>query len=402
MLKSLKIKQKPKGTKKSSASNENAFVSFRKFVKSFIDNQTSPDIKIKTGPAEYIQVLADTDPVEFVADAVEQKDLVVSAAYKQVFGNVHLMESERPLAAESQLRSGDITVMEFVRQLAKSERYRTLVFEKNSNLRAVELNFKHLLGRSPENYAEVSEHIARLANEGFDSEIDSYLDSEEYFRAFGTDIVPYYRGYQTQSGRNLAGYTYSFQLMRGSSSSDPSTPTSSYANLDKRLLDSGSSSVTAFNMEISKKVEKLPDYIRTPRSAPRRNNPKSINYVDPTDPAEIIRKALNIEYPTPEIDNGSEPAYTQPQADPTDPAEIIRRALFLDSRASRTLKRRVEEKPQPITYRPQQPKSNDPTEVIKKALEREARPPQPIYDTKEDTPPPPEPADIIRKALKLD
>lgn len=85
------------------------------------------------------------------------------------------MESERVIEAESQLKSGQINVMEFIRQLAKSERYRAPVFEKNSNLRTIELNFKHLLGRAPESYAEISEHIARIANEGFNAEIDSYI-----------------------------------------------------------------------------------------------------------------------------------------------------------------------------------------------------------------------------------
>ena len=97
----------------------------------------------------------------------EAVDAVIYAAYKQVFGNAHLMDSERSPLADSQLRSGQITVMEFVRQLAKSDRYRTLFFESCTNLRSVELNFKHLLGRAPKNSEEVSYHIQLLSEKGF-------------------------------------------------------------------------------------------------------------------------------------------------------------------------------------------------------------------------------------------
>ncbi|MEM9117127.1 MAG: phycobilisome rod-core linker polypeptide [Cyanobacteria bacterium P01_F01_bin.56] len=183
--------------------------------------------------------------------SLEQLDLVITAAYKQVFGNAHLMESERCADAESKLRDGQITVLDFVRQLAKSDRYRTLFFENNSNLRFVELNFKHLLGRSPETSAEISEHIQILATGGFEAEIDTYLDSDEYFKTFGMATVPYYRGYQTQVGKKLSGYLHSFQLLRGVSSSDKSISGDFYKQLDGALLGDRYSPIT----ELSKVPE---------------------------------------------------------------------------------------------------------------------------------------------------
>ncbi len=155
------------------------------------------------------------------------------------------MESERAPQIESQLRSGQITVMEFVRALAKSERYRALFLESCSNLRAIELNFKHLLGRAPENQAEISEHIKLLVEKGWEAEIDSYLDSDEYFQSFGTSIVPYWRGYKTQTGKNLAGFTHSFQLLRGASSSDRSNNRDTYIELDQTLLSNHSNPIKA-------------------------------------------------------------------------------------------------------------------------------------------------------------
>ncbi|NEP86671.1 MAG: phycobilisome Linker polypeptide [Okeania sp. SIO2C2] len=200
----------------------------------------------------YIKAFADSKPTElFTGDSVGNQQLVIEAAYKQVFGNAHLMESERLPQIESQLSSGQITVREFVRQLAKSDRYRALFFEKYSNLRTIELNFKHLLGRAPANYAEISEHIKILTEKGFAAEIDSYINSDEYTQTFGENIVPYYRGYETQTGKNLTGFTHSFQLLRGASSSDKSISTNTYAKLDRAVLSDRSNQITDFSVDVN-------------------------------------------------------------------------------------------------------------------------------------------------------
>ena len=76
----------------------------------------------------------------FVSDAVElraiatEEDLqvVIRAAYRQVLGNAHLMESQHLTRTESLLRNGDITVRAFVRQVAKSDLYQSLFFNTNS------------------------------------------------------------------------------------------------------------------------------------------------------------------------------------------------------------------------------------------------------------------------------
>jgi len=245
----------------------------------------------------YIKAFADSKPIElFTGDSVEKQQLVIEAAYKQVFGNAHLMESERLPQIESQLFSGQITVMEFVRQLAKSERYRALFFDKCSNLRAIELNFKHLLGRSPENYAEISEHIKILTEKGLEAEIDSYLDSDEYYQTFGQNIVPYYRGYKTQTGKNLTGFTHSFELLRGASSSDKSISQDTYAELDRTLLSDRSNQITDFFGDVnakdltSKGVESKP---KQSQQIPPSEYPV-YNGSSVTDTVELVRKVLNL------------------------------------------------------------------------------------------------------------
>ncbi|NEP42876.1 MAG: photosystem I reaction center subunit XII, partial [Okeania sp. SIO2H7] len=140
---------------------------------------------------------------------------VIRAVYKQVLGNPHIMESERFVSAESELCNGELTVREFVRAVAKSDFYRRRYFESCAPYRFVELNFKHLLGRAPTDQSEVSEHICRCIEEGYEAEIDSYLDSEEYNSSFGDNIVPYDRGAKSLTGQKQISYNRTLSLYQG-------------------------------------------------------------------------------------------------------------------------------------------------------------------------------------------
>ncbi|WP_425500572.1 phycobilisome rod-core linker polypeptide [Sodalinema gerasimenkoae] len=42
------------------------------------------------------------------------------------------------------------------------------------------MNYKHLLGRAPYDESEVIFHLDLYQNEGYDADIDSYVDSVEY------------------------------------------------------------------------------------------------------------------------------------------------------------------------------------------------------------------------------
>ncbi|MEM1367387.1 MAG: phycobilisome rod-core linker polypeptide [Cyanobacteria bacterium P01_H01_bin.15] len=147
---------------------------------------------------------------------------IIRAIYKQVLGNPHVMDSERLTSAESQLGDRSISVREFVRQVAKSDFYRSRFFESCAPYRFVELNFKHLLGRAPQDQRELSEHIVRCVAEGYDSEIDSYVDSDEYQAAFGENIVPYTRGTASEANPKQVGYNRIFALDRGPAQVDSS------------------------------------------------------------------------------------------------------------------------------------------------------------------------------------
>jgi phycoerythrin-associated linker protein len=145
----------------------------------------------------------------------EEVEAVIRAVYKQVLGNAHLLESERLVNGESQLRDRKITVRDFVRVVAKSEIYRARFFETTAPYRFIELNFKHLLGRAPLDQTEVSEHIRRTVESGYDADIDSYIDTDEYQAAFGENTVPYYQGNSSQVGQKQVGYNRIFSLVRG-------------------------------------------------------------------------------------------------------------------------------------------------------------------------------------------
>jgi phycoerythrin-associated linker protein len=146
---------------------------------------------------------------------LEEVKTVIRAVYKHVLGNPHVMDSERLVTAESQLCDRSISVREFVRAVAKSDFYRSRYFESCAPYRFVELNFLHLLGRAPQDQREVSEHIVRCVAEGYDAEIDSYIDSDEYQEAFGENIVPYSRGKNSESNPKQVGYNRIFVLDRG-------------------------------------------------------------------------------------------------------------------------------------------------------------------------------------------
>ena len=183
------------------------------------------------------QPFKDTAPVELHPGASDAElEVIIRAVYRQVLGNAHVMESERLTVAESQFKRGETSVREFVRQMAKSELYRSQFFDNCYRYRSIELNFKHLLGRAPDNFDEMRYHSHVLDRSGFEADIDTYIDGDEYQNAFGENIVPYYRGYRTQPGQSMLEFTNMFQLLRSASSSDKDLATNNQPQLTRALI----------------------------------------------------------------------------------------------------------------------------------------------------------------------
>ncbi|MFY7803302.1 MAG: phycobilisome rod-core linker polypeptide [Limnoraphis robusta] len=175
------------------------------------------------GPASRLGVslFEETPPLELIPGRSEEEvESIIRAVYRQVLGNAYVMESERAIVPESQFKRGQLSVREFVRAIGKSDLYRSRFFDTSPRYRFIELNFKHFLGRTPNGLEEMRIHSTILDTKGFEAEIDSYLDSNEYQNAYGESFVPYYRGYKSQPGQTMVGFTHMFAMLRGASSSD--------------------------------------------------------------------------------------------------------------------------------------------------------------------------------------
>jgi phycoerythrin-associated linker protein len=194
-------------------------------------------------------------PVEIRSNSTaDDKAIAIRAVYKQVLGNPHIMESERLVSAESQFCNGSISLREFVRAVAKSDFYRARYFEACAPYRFVELNFKHLLGRAPEDQAELSAHIRRCIEQGYEAEIDSYIDSVEYAEKFGENIVPYYTGAKSQIGKKQVNYNRTLNLLQGIAGVDS-------ANKNSRLVNSvaTNSATAAKTPSVGGRISPYPD-----------------------------------------------------------------------------------------------------------------------------------------------
>nr|YP_009313308.1 Phycobilisome linker polypeptide [Dichotomaria marginata]SCW21562.1 Phycobilisome linker polypeptide [Dichotomaria marginata] len=137
--------------------------------------------------------------------STDEKNLVIKACYRQIFERdickgYNLSFSD----LESQVKNGQISIKEFIRYLGKSEIYRKQFFEPFVNSRAVELAFRHFLGRGPSSLTEFQKFFATVSQRGLSGLIDDLVNSNEYADYFGEETVPYLRdlGSEPQECRN--------------------------------------------------------------------------------------------------------------------------------------------------------------------------------------------------------
>jgi phycocyanin-associated rod linker protein len=196
----------------------------------------------RLGSAAY----ADAAPIELRPNFTPgEAKAAINAVYRHVLGNDYLMDSDRLTALESLLVNGQLSVRNFVRALAKSELYKNKFLYPHFQTRVIELNFKHLLGRAPYDESEVIEHLDHYQNQGYEADIDSYIDSDEYDVSFGDFTVPYYRGFSTQTGQKMAGFPRIFKLYRGYATSDRSQLAGKASRLAEELGRGNTSAVVA-------------------------------------------------------------------------------------------------------------------------------------------------------------
>lgn len=184
--------------------------------------QSCAQMQIPVGPRDHAECPYRVTFDRFAPSDGEALHLCVAAAYRQVFGNAHVMDHERCIALEAQFADGRLCSREFVRGLAKSEFYKSRYFSKVSAYREIELVFKHLLGRPPLDQQEIAYAATIQSAHGFDALVDAIIDSAEYAEVFGDDGIPYVRSFSSASGMSMLNFVRIAALEKNFASSDRS------------------------------------------------------------------------------------------------------------------------------------------------------------------------------------
>ncbi|BBD65694.1 phycobilisome linker polypeptide ApcE [Nostoc commune NIES-4072] len=124
-----------------------------------------------------------------------ERQQAINAIYRQVLDvfSGEVPDNFRRSDLEGKLQNGEISVREFVRQLASSEIYRQRFLSPYPHAKVVELLFRHLLGRTPADQEEIRQYHNLLADSSLLAAVEAIIDSPEYSRYFGEDVVPYNR-----------------------------------------------------------------------------------------------------------------------------------------------------------------------------------------------------------------
>jgi phycobilisome rod-core linker protein len=79
--------------------------------------------------------------------SLQEADNAIAAAYRQIFNEQQMLASTRETFLESQLRSGQIAMREFIRGLLTSHTFRRRNYDCNNNYRFVQMCVQRVLGR---------------------------------------------------------------------------------------------------------------------------------------------------------------------------------------------------------------------------------------------------------------
>ncbi|WP_008317862.1 phycobilisome rod-core linker polypeptide [Leptolyngbya sp. PCC 6406] len=135
-------------------------------------------------------------PVEKITvnrhSSVEERQRALYEIYGQVLERQPYAYEHRLLAkAEQDFLRDKIGVKRFLKILGHSEVYLNEFYYSSSNLKFLELCFKHFMGRAPFDHYEMSHYSDILMRDGVNALINQMIDSEEYRKHFGCFTVPY-------------------------------------------------------------------------------------------------------------------------------------------------------------------------------------------------------------------
>jgi phycoerythrin-associated linker protein len=124
----------------------------------------------------------------------EERQFALQQIYRQVLERQPYIYERKMLAqAEKDFLSDKVGVRRFLKELGHSKVYLDSFYFKCSNLKFIELCFKHFMGRAPHSQDEVRTYADVLMHQGVEHLITTLLDSEEYRKVFGCFTVPYER-----------------------------------------------------------------------------------------------------------------------------------------------------------------------------------------------------------------
>jgi len=117
---------------------------------------------------------------------------VIQAVYVQILGNSGYA-GERNTVEEIKLENGDLSLREFVRQVARSDAFRRRYWSGLYICKAIEVMHRRILGRPSFGRWEIDAYFDVAARKGFYGVVDAMVNSREYNDCFGEDTVPYER-----------------------------------------------------------------------------------------------------------------------------------------------------------------------------------------------------------------
>jgi hypothetical protein len=136
--------------------------------------------------------------------SAEQRQFALTQIYRQVLERQpYVFERQQLARIEKDFLGGKLGVRRFLRELGCSKVYLEAFYGKFSNMKFLDLCFKHFLGRAIADRQEMQLYGDILTRKGVIELINAILDSEEYVKCFGCFTVPYLRSqdcYQSPSG----------------------------------------------------------------------------------------------------------------------------------------------------------------------------------------------------------
>jgi len=126
--------------------------------------------------------------------SLEEHQFALTQIYRQVLERqLYTAERQSVAALEKDFLTDKIGVRRFLKQFACTDIYRNQYYDKLSNVKFMEVCFKHFLGRAIADHQEMKVYNEILLKQGCGGFVTAILDSEEYRKAFGCFTVPYPR-----------------------------------------------------------------------------------------------------------------------------------------------------------------------------------------------------------------